>query len=583
MAISKALESATREWIAGDPDEETRAELESLMQSGDMDELTDRMDGSLEFGTAGLRGRVEAGSNRMNRAVVIRTTRGLADHLIAVQGGSVDSPVVVGYDARLSSATFMRDTVGVLAAAGIPVRFFDDVVPTPIVAFAARTLGAAAAIVITASHNPPRDNGYKVYAPNAAQIVPPLDSEIATAIAAVGPAASVPRISKVFDDRSDLVDTVPADLFERYLAEIGAVRSAELGGTSSGLKIVYTPMHGVGGRFVVEALEHFGYTQVHPVEEQFAPDGHFPTVDFPNPEEPGALDLAEALAADLDADLILANDPDTDRLAVSVRWPDGQWRGLTGNQIGVLLTDYMLEITQELRPIVLNSVVSSPMLASIAESRGALYERTLTGFKWIWNAALDLEGAGRGRFVCGYEEALGYSVGRMVRDKDGISAAVLLADLAASGMASGGTLVDKLNALYRKHGVWVSTQKSAVRSGADGAEQMEAAMDLVRRSPPEILAGHPVVGVTDFMEDAAERPRYLGATNLMALDLGERGRALVRPSGTEPKIKVYVDLTAAVIADGEPSAVEAELMADAEATAGDLMRQMGFGDGVDGS
>jgi phosphomannomutase len=362
-------------------------------------------------------------------------------------------------------------------------------------------------------------------------------------------------------------------MFERYLADLEEVRSPEAAG--SDLKIVFTPMHGVGGAFVTEALRAAGHPNVYPVPAQYEPDGRFPTVDFPNPEEPGALDLATDLAVEKDADLIIANDPDTDRLAVSVEGPDG-WRPLTGNQIGVLLGDYMLATTQVAKPLVLNSIVSSPMLADIAVAHGAEYERTLTGFKWIWNAALDFEEAGAGTFVFGYEEALGYSVGPAVRDKDGISAAVIFADLAASCSARGESVLDYLARLYDTHGLWVSTQKSIVRPGSEGAAQIAGAMERIATAPPTEVAGIAVAGMADYREGADARPRYLAATPLVELDLGASGRALVRPSGTEPKIKIYVDL----VADRDPAVPAAEqersLAAKADVVAGEIADQLGL-------
>jgi len=553
--IPADVAAATRAWIEGDPDPATRTELETLLDAGDAAELAERMAGTLQFGTAGIRGRVEAGSNRMNRAVVIRTTAGLADHLLRTVG---DGPVVVGYDARLSSRRFMEDTVAVLAAAGLSVRYFEEPVPTPVVAYAALAADASAAVVITASHNPPYDNGYKVYDTNGAQIVPPSDTAIAAAIERVGPAVEVPRMDDPF--ASPLVAPVGDDVFSRYLTDLAAARP--LTPASTHLRIVYTPMHGVGGRFVVEALAHFGYDRVSPVPEQFPPDGHFPTVAFPNPEEPGALDLAMAQAAAENADLIVANDPDTDRLAVSVH-RNGVWAPLTGNQIGVLLADFILSTTSEPHPIVINSIVSSPMLASVAAGHGAVFAQTLTGFKWIWNAALDLQAAGQGRFVFGYEEALGYSVAPGVRDKDGISAAVLFADLAANAADNGETVLDRLAALYRRYGLWVSAQRNVVRPGTEGAAEIAAAIERLGAAPPHEVAGLPVVAVTDFRSGAERRPRYLGSTPLIALDLGERGRVLVRPSGTEPKLKIYVDLTTPLAGDEEPALRERALLADA--------------------
>jgi len=325
-------------------------------------------------------------------------------------------------------------------------------------------------------------------------------------------------------------------------------------------------MHGVGGAYVTRALREFGYENILPVAEQYEPDGHFPTVAFPNPEEPGALDLANTLAAGEGADLIIANDPDTDRLAVSVKRSDG-WRPLTGNQIGVLLADYLLCGTKVEKPLVLNSIVSSPMLAGIAAAHGARFETTLTGFKWIWNAALDIAAESGEEFVFGYEEALGYSVGPAVRDKDGVSAAVIFADLAAACRNRGESVLDYLARLYTEHGMWVSTQKSIVRPGSEGAAQIADAMVRLADSAPTEVAGIDVVGTIDYRVGAESRPRYLAATPLVELDLGDRGRVLVRPSGTEPKLKIYVDLVAA--RDGSIPAEEQErgLVAEADEVA----------------
>lgn len=538
--MSDELVDRARAWAAGDPDPETRAELEAIIERGDMDELSERMHAPLEFGTAGLRGIVGAGINRMNRAVIRRTTRGLSDFLLKLPDAR-SLPVVVGYDGRTTSRQFAEDTVGVLAAAGLTVRFFDEPVPTPIVAYAARQLAAIAAIVITASHNPPEYNGYKVYAPNAAQIIPPADSQIADAIEQVGAARDVPLVEGAMHNRSDKIERVPDSLFDRYLMELEAIRPA--GPADPDFGIVYTPMHGVGWRFARQALSHAGYQRVAVVPQQAEPDGRFPTVKFPNPEEPGALDLAKALADRDQAELVIANDPDADRLAICVPTVTGRWIQLTGNQIGLLLADFMLEHAPERpTPLVISSIVSSPMLAAIARAREAAFDQTLTGFKWIWNAALDLEHAGGVRFVFGYEEALGYSVGHIVRDKDGISAAVLFADLAARCRAEGVSVLERLAGLYRKHGLWVSLQKSIVRPGTEGQSEIAQAIDKLGSDIPAELAGHKVSRSVDYREGGAERPRWLPDTSLIALELEGGSRVLVRPSGTEPKLKIYVDL-----------------------------------------
>jgi len=549
------IRESTQIWIEGDPDPATRAELQRLLDADSIGELKDRMNGALQFGTAGLRGVVEGGSNRMNRATVIRATAGLASYLLEITQQE-DRMVVIGRDARPSSESFQEDAIGVLSAAGFTVRYFQEPTPTPLVAYAGLSMQACASIVVTASHNPPADNGYKVYAANGAQIVPPIDADIAQKIAEVGPANQVPRSAAPYGDPA--VAAVGPELFDDYLRSVAASLPAVTG--DRGISIVYTAMHGVGGKSVTGALRRFGFKQVHPVARQFAPDGTFPTVSFPNPEEPGALDLSHELAQALDADIVLANDPDTDRLAVSVPSPGGLWRPLSGNQIGCLLAEFLLRHGADTQGTVINSIVSSPMLGAIANAHGVEWRQTLTGFKWIWNAALELDADGLGTLILGFEEALGYSVGTTVRDKDGISAAVAFAVLAAEAAADNQIVLDRLGGLYERYGVWVSAQVSIRRDTSSGSEDISAAMTRLRTDAPVSLAGIDVVGVTDYSVGAESRPSYLGTTNLIELDLGATGRVLARPSGTEPKLKVYVDLTADYPADGAWLTAEASLL-----------------------
>lgn len=531
-----AVEQA-RSWIAGDPDPDTRRELLELIESGDEDALRVAMGEPLTFGTAGIRGEVGAGPGRMNRATVIKTTAGLAAYLKA--DGRDDRPVIVGFDARPTSRTFAEDTAGVLCAAGFEVRYFPEVTPTPVVAYAARITSAAAAVVITASHNPPADNGYKVYGANAAQIIPPEDTGIAAAIRSTPDASAVARIESAFSGGSERVTPLDSDVVERYYLEVDAVRPSP---QTSDLKVVYTPMHGVGGTILTTLFERAGHTGLVPVPEQFDPDGMFPTVAFPNPEEKGALDLAYGLAEDLDADAVIANDPDADRLAAAVPY-EGGWRPLSGNEMGALLGDYVLRYWRaDAKPIVANSIVSSPILGRIAENAGAHYERTLTGFKWIRNATLALEQEGVGQFAFGYEEALGYTVGPVVRDKDGISAALVFCDLVAEERAAGRSIIERLHRIWDKAGLWVSAQKSIVRPGSAGQRLIADAVARLGDEPPPSVAGREVSEITDYRTGAEARPLWLGAQQLIELEFGEAGRLLVRPSGTEPKLKIYVDL-----------------------------------------
>ena len=533
------------------------------MESGDTAAVEVRLT-PLEFGTAGIRGEVGAGPGRMNRAVVIRTTRGLADWLTAQGRGG--ATVVVGYDGRIDSRRFAEDAVAVLGAAGFAVRCFDGVTPTPLVAHEALRMGAAAAVVITASHNPPRDNGYKVYDQNGAQIVPPADSQIAAAIAAVSPAGTVPR-------RPGFDGAAPLEAEEAYYADVLAFRGRPP--ATGTVPIVHTALHGVGGPMALRLLAAGGHADVVPVPEQFEPDGRFPTVAFPNPEEPGALALAERLATERDAALVLANDPDADRLGVAVPDGTGGWRRLTGNEIGVLLGDFVLERTSAPDRLVVTTVVSTPMLAAVAAHHGATHAVTLTGFKWICSAALDLEATGK-EFVYGCEEALGYTIGPVVRDKDGMSAALWFADLAAACAAAGETVLDRLARLWVRHGVWVSHPLNLRRDGTEGMAEIGAAMERLAASPPEELGGVPVERVTDYSTGAEARPRWLPATSLVELLLADGSRAQARPSGTEPKLKIYVHVRAAAATAEEVPAVRAAALSRAESLAAGLAGRMGL-------
>jgi phosphomannomutase len=355
---------------------------------------------------------------------------------------------------------------------------------------------------------------------------------------------------------------MPEDVVDHYRRELDAARPNP---QTSDLKIVYTPLHGVGGALLTRICTWAQHTGLTPVPGQMEPDGAFPTVAFPNPEEPGALDMALELAGRVDADLVLANDPDADRLAAAVPLSGG-WRLLTGNELGALLGDYVLRYWHHPEPpIIVNSVVSSPMLGRIAARRGAVHGTTLTGFKWIINAGLALEAEGKGRFAFGYEEALGYSVGRTVRDKDGISAAIVMADLAAEEAAAGRGPIDRLHDLWDEVGLWVSTQQSIVRTGPGGQEALLAAVDRLGEGPPTGLSGTEIAGVTDYRVGAGERPPWLGAQDLIELTLGEEGRILVRPSGTEPKLKIYVDLSGST--EPDHATAHGRLLARAEALA----------------
>ncbi|MFD3982770.1 phospho-sugar mutase [Streptomyces sp. NBUL23] len=515
-------------WLAEDPDPETRAELGAIVEAGDTQELAARFAGTLQFGTAGLRGELGAGPMRMNRSVVIRAAAGLAAYLKAQ--GQEGGLVVIGYDARYKSAEFARDTAAVMTGAGLRAAVLPRPLPTPVLAYAIRHLGAVAGVEVTASHNPPRDNGYKVYLGDGSQIVPPADGEIAAAIDAVGPLAGVVR-------PEDGWETLGDEVLAAYLARTDAALAPDSPRTA---RTVYTALHGVGTSVLTAAFARAGFPEPVLVAEQAEPDPAFPTVAFPNPEEPGAMDLAFATARRAAPDLIIANDPDADRCAVAV--PDssveGGWRMLRGDEVGALLAAHLVE--RGATGVFAESIVSSSLLGRIAEKAGLGHEETLTGFKWI--ARVD-------GLRYGYEEALGYCVDpEGVRDKDGITAALLVAELASVLKEQGGrTLLDLLDDLALAHGLHATDQLS-VR--VEDLSVIADAMTRLRERPPTALAGLAVTSAEDLSQGTDRLPPTDGLRYRL-----EGARVIVRPSGTEPKLKCYLEVVVPVAdAAGLPAA-----------------------------
>ena len=540
------IEKAQR-WLEQDPDPETQRELKQLIAAGNDHELAERFSGPLEFGTAGLRGILGAGESRMNRAVVRRTSAGLAAYLLEHTADAAERGIVVGYDGRRGSRVFAEDTAAVLAAAGLRVFLSQKVCPTPLVAFAVIDRKAAAGVMVTASHNPPEYNGYKVYAENGAQIVPPADRLIAAAIAS-GPAANAIHLAALDSPR---IEPLAEAMDTRYLAAVEQLYPAK--GPSRDLDIVYTPLHGVGNHLLRQAMAAAGFSKVHTVAEQAEPDGSFPTVRFPNPEEDGALDLALALAEKQQAALILANDPDADRLAAVVRTAQG-YVPLSGNEIGTLLGHHALQRDRDHGPkqsgkaLVITTIVSSPLLGVMAQSFGASYNETLTGFKWIANKAIERQKTEGCRFLMGYEEALGYTVKTVARDKDGIGAAVVFATMAADLKAKGETLVDELTRIYQRFGLYASSQHSLHFPGSEGKSTMAELMSQLRNNPPTEIAGHTVEANRDYLsgkrtvQDGKQESIDLPSSNVLVYELAGGHRVIARPSGTEPKVKVYFDV-----------------------------------------
>lgn len=527
MSVEESLRTRVEAWIADDPDAGTQAELTQLLSTAESDdaalaELADRFTGRLEFGTAGLRGEVAAGPHRMNRAVVIRAAAGLAAYLKQTVGAGT---VVVGYDARRKSDEFARDTAEVIHGAGLDAVVLPRPLPTPMLAFAIRRLGCIAGVMVTASHNPPADNGYKVYLGDGSQIVPPADVEISAQIDAVVSVAAVPR--------TDGWTCLGEDVIEAYVDALAALPNPS---TPRDLTMVYTPLHGVGNEIVEKVLSLAGFSRPLTVPEQVEPDAAFPTVAFPNPEEPGAMDFALALAAKADADIVVANDPDADRCAVAVPTSNG-WRMLRGDELGALLGHHLLSTGT--KGVFATTIVSSSLLGQLARDHGVAYEETLTGFKWIGRVP---------GLSYGYEEALGYCVApELVRDKDGISALLLIAEIAATLKAAGSSLLGRLDEIARQYGVYATDQLS-VR--VTDLRLIEAAMQRLRSSPPASLGGMQVVSNDDLSHGSDVLPPTEG----LRYRLGGGGRVVVRPSGTEPKLKCYLEVVVPVEAGGVDAA-----------------------------
>ncbi|MET0460123.1 MAG: phospho-sugar mutase, partial [Ilumatobacteraceae bacterium] len=456
---------------------------------------------------------IGAGPLRMNRLVVRQAARGVVDHVLATEPGAAGRGVVVGYDARRKSDVFASDTARVMVAAGLPVRLLPGALPTPVLAWALTELDGAAGVMVTASHNPPADNGYKVYLGDGAQIVPPHDLEIAARIALVD--ATTVALADADDPAIVHLDR---SIVDRYVA---AVRTVRLRPAATGVTVAYTPMHGVGGDVAMRAFAEAGLPVPFVVEAQFHPDPSFPTVSFPNPEEPGAMDLVIELAVQHDALLAIANDPDADRLGAAIPQPDGSWRRLGGDELGWLLADHILGNTEGDDRLVVTTLVSSSLLATMAADYGVHFAETFTGFKWIGRTVLDRPEL---RLVFAYEQALGYLVARRPLDKDGISAAVMLAEVAGLAAAEGTSMQGRLDDLAARYGRHVIADRSIPMEPAVAAEQVRRLL----ADPPTELAGSKVADVTAFPE-----------ADLLRFTLEGGVRVQVRPSGTEPKVKLY--------------------------------------------
>lgn len=536
---NNSLNTTIEHWLQRDPDARTRQELRQLQEADERHELASRFTKRLEFGTAGLRGLVGAGPARMNRLVVRETTAGLADYLLETVRDVAERGVIVTYDARPDSRQFAHDAAGILLARNIKVFLTRDAQPTPVGAFGVVDLNAAAGIVVTASHNPPQYNGYKVYWENGAQIIPPHDAGIAKCID-VAARQTLSFYDLATSDEPDKLVWLGDDFVERYCKSVHQALPSKP--TTSKLRVSYTALHGVGARLATSILEASGLCSVYSVASQAEPDGRFPTVNFPNPEEPGAMDAVIALAEQTRSELAIANDPDADRLAVAVRDAEGNYQQLSGDQVGALLGNFVLSRPHEKQPIVCTTIVSSRLLRGIAEARGAIYRETLTGFKWLSNTALDLEDE-NSEFLFAYEEALGYCIGGSVRDKDGISALLAFVQMTSELAANSRTVFDQLEDIYKQFGVYVTEQVSIATN-----PDKESPAVALRSNPPSEIAGIAVASRMDlqsntqvFSDGKTTQLDYY-PSDVLIYFLEDNSRIIVRPSGTEPKVKFYYEV-----------------------------------------
>ncbi|PIE41969.1 MAG: phosphomannomutase [Gammaproteobacteria bacterium] len=532
------LLKTAQSWANQDPDLQTKQELQNLIDANDIAELEKRFSGRLQFGTAGLRGPLQAGPMGMNRVLVAQAAAGLARFLLARD----DAPtVVIGYDARKNSHRFAQDTAEIMQAAGVAAQLMPDLRPTPVLAFAVRVLNASAGVMVTASHNPPQDNGYKVFLggdDDGAQIVPPNDKAIAAEIDWVAEHVRVDGMAR--DQNYGIIDTAVIDAYIAKTASLTTVPPSEL-------NYVYTAMHGVGTQTLLSVLEQAGLPQPILVDEQCEPDGSFPTVSFPNPEEPGALDLAIAKAKTHQAEFIIANDPDADRLAVAVANTDGEWHTLHGNEVGLYLAWFIAERARDQGKtgVLACSMVSSPVLADVAKVCGMQHQETLTGFKWIGRIP---------NLLFGYEEALGYlSDPDKVHDKDGISAIVSFLDLINNLKAKGKTFAQYRQAFTDTFGGFFSDQLS-IR--VEDLDRIKRILQAVREQPFSQVAGFAVNEYIDHLTTDKQE-------NILVFNLDGGQRLMFRPSGTEPKLKIYLDTKGKTVADAK--AVGTKLKGDLEA------------------
>ena len=559
----KDYKSIYEEWLANPYfDEATKEELRSIKE--DENEIKERFYQDLEFGTAGLRGVIGAGINRMNIYVVRRATQGLANYIIK-QGGA-DKGVAIAYDSRHMSPEFAEEAALTLAANGIKAYKFESLRPTPELSFAVRELGCIAGINITASHNPPEYNGYKVYWEDGAQFTPPHDKGVTAEVLAITDLSTVKTTDVESAKAAGKYEIIGEAIDDKYIAQVKAqvVNQDAIDKMQDSIQIVYTPLHGTGNIPARRALAEIGFTHVYVVPEQELPDGDFPTVSYPNPEAEEAFELGLALAKEKDADLVLATDPDADRLGVYVKdTKSGQYIPLTGNMSGSLLCEYVLSQKKERGAIpadgqVVKSIVTTNLVDAVAKSYGCELIEVLTGFKYIGQQILKEENTGYGTYLFGLEESYGCLIGTYARDKDAISATVALCEAAAYYKMKGMTLWDAMIAIYEKYGYYKDAVKSIGLKGIEGQAKIQAIMDTLRNNTPTEVGGYRTVSARDYkldtikdMENGEVKPTGLPESNVLYYDLTDDAWLCVRPSGTEPKIKFYYGIKGTSLADAD--------------------------------
>ena len=537
--MEKNVQDRINSWLNGSYDEETKKEIKALLDSGNEKELTDAFYRDLEFGTGGLRGIMGVGTNRMNKYTVGVATQGLANYILK-QGGS-DYKVAIGYDSRNNSDVFSKAAAEILSSNGISVYLYDDIHPISLLSYAVRSLGCIAGVVVTASHNPKEYNGYKVYWTDGAQVIPPHDKNIIEEVLKVKP-------EEVKTGDASRVTLIGKDIEDKYMNDLmGYLVNPDIIKKHHDIKIVYTPIHGSGYKMVPMALRKAGFTNLTTLEGAQPPNGNFPTVESPNPENPEALQIAVNKAKEIGAELVMGTDPDCDRMGCALLTKDGSYMYLTGNQIGSIISYYLITNKKNVKdPYIVKTIVTTELARAIADANNVKLYDVLTGFKWIANI---IETTKEGTYLFGFEESFGYCINSNVRDKDGVSSCLMIAEVLAYCKDNNMTLADYLESIYEKYGYFYEETISITKKGADGAKAIADLMTYYRNNLPKEISGVEVVSISDYekkevYDNSGKKISdiALPKSNVLQYILADKTKITVRPSGTEPKIKFYFEV-----------------------------------------